>query len=76
VLASTMNENRKDPESYQCTEEQMNQIHFLMQCQNFKNISLFIDQLIRYEYFRMQKFIKIKDSPIDAWDIELFEDTT
>ncbi len=54
----------------------MNQIHFLMQCQNFKNISLFIDQLIRYEYFRMQKFIKIKDSPIDAWDIELFEDTT
>lgn len=68
-----MSENELNERDFQLTKEQMNQIQFLMECQRFEGLSRFIDQLIRYEYFRMEKFIKIDDYSIDRWDIELFE---
>ena len=68
-----MSENEPSLENYQLTKKQMDQIQFLMQCQRFESLGRFIDQLLRYEYFRMDRFIKIKDSAIYQWDVELFK---
>lgn len=69
-----MLENDIHQQNYQLTDSQMKRIRFLMNCQNFKSMSIFVDRLLRHEYFRMNNSIKREESLTKEWNIRLFED--